>query len=446
MQSLENISPIDGRYQNQTVPLKPFLSEAALMRYRVLVEVAYFKKLVHYPVSFARPFPPQLFILLDKIVDNFSIEDAEKIKEIEQTTNHDVKAIEYFIADKFLSFGLSDFVTWIHFGLTSQDINNVAVPLMLKDATHQVILPALRDVLTKLNMQMQQWQGLPMLARTHGQAASPTTLGKEWRVFHERLEKQINALEHFIFEGKFGGATGNFNAHAFVFPDINWIDFADELLSDLGLVRQQTTTQIEHYDQMAAFFDLLKRINTLLTDFVRDVWAYISMNYFTQTLKSDEVGSSAMPHKVNPIDFENAEGNLGLANAVAGFFATKLPVSRLQRDLTDSTVLRAISLPLGHSLIAYNSILKGLNKLQVNKIALETDLNNNWAVVAEAIQTKLRAIGYPKPYEALKDFSRGNHKLNQKNLHKFIDSLAIDEETKLSLKAVTPSSYLGIGH
>lgn len=443
--TLTAISPIDGRYRKQTEQLGLYFSEFALIQYRVLMEIEYFIALAELPI-------PQIkgkISVADKqalrdIYTNFTEHDAIRVKEIEKTTNHDVKAVEYLIKEKMQIWGLSDISEFIHFGLTSQDINNTAIPLSLMDANVQCMLPTLYDVVKKMKSLAKDWKHIPMLAHTHGQPASPTKLGKEIFVFVERLEKQIEQLKSIPYSAKFGGATGNLNAHYVAYSKINWVDFSNKFLDGLGLTRSQYTTQIEHYDNLAAMFDAYKRINTILLDMSRDFWQYISMDYFKQQLKKGEVGSSAMPHKVNPIDFENAEGNLGIANALFEHLSAKLPISRLQRDLTDSTVLRNIGVPLAHTLIAYNSILKGLGKLLLNEKAIHNDLEENWAVCAEAIQTILRREGYPKPYEALKDLTRTNVKINQKHLHAFIDKLKVNAKIKTELKKITPHNYTGV--
>lgn len=442
---LNAISPVDGRYAAKTTELSEFFSEYALIRYRVLVEVAYFKKLVALPLPQLKNFPKEKLKALDAIVENFSLADAERIKSIERTTNHDVKAVEYFLKEAFDKLQLSDFKEFIHFGLTSQDINNTATPLMLKEAIEKVFNPLFDKVVDAIHDKAQQWKNVPMLARTHGQPASPTRLGKELAVFEERLKEQFKQLRSIDHKGKFGGATGNFNAHLVSYPDINWKKFADELLAGLGLVRSQLTTQIEHYDNLGAIFHALSRINTILIDFCRDIWTYISMDYFKQKVIKGEVGSSAMPHKVNPIDFENAEGNLGIANAIYSHLAEKLPISRLQRDLTDSTVLRNIGVPMAHSVIAFKSILKGMDKLLLNEVKLQQDLEANWMVVAEGIQNILRREGYPQPYEALKELTRGAENINSLRLHQFIEELDVSDEIKKELKALTPHSYTGMG-
>ena len=442
---LTAISPIDGRYHSKTKALQAFYSEYGLIRYRVLVEVEYFIALTEIPLPSLRDFPDNLSEKLRDVYRNFSEEDALWIKETEKTTNHDVKAVEYFLKEKMMHLGLEKHQEFIHFGLTSQDINNTAVPLSLKDGIEQVYLPMLNELTSKIAVLEKEWKDIPMLARTHGQAASPTRLGKELKVFRERLEIQIQALMQVPFSAKFGGATGNFNAHFVAYPDIDWVSFGNRFVNDvLGVHRSQTTTQIEHYDHTAGLFDALKRINTILIDLDRDVWTYISMDYFKQKLKKGEIGSSAMPHKVNPIDFENSEGNLGVANALYEHLSAKLPLSRLQRDLTDSTVLRTIGVPLAHTLIAFQSTLKGLGKLVLNKHAIAQELENNWAVVAEAIQTVLRREGFEKPYEALKGLTRTHEKVTKESVHAFIDTLDLSEKLKSELKKISPSNYLGI--
>jgi adenylosuccinate lyase len=444
--SLTAISPVDGRYRRQTAALANYFSEYALIKYRVQVEIEYFIALCQYPLpELVAVLTPENTISLRNIYIHFSEKHALAIKEIEKTTNHDVKAVEYFIKDEFDAIGLSAYKEYIHLGLTSQDINNTATPLMLKDAINQVYIPLCNDLISKLHEQAKAWEHITLLARTHGQPASPTRLGKEWRVYIERLENQVKSLKAIPFSAKFGGATGNFNAHAVAYPEIDWVNFANEFVNNqLGLYRNQYTTQIDHYDQISALLDKTKRIHTILMDFCQDVWLYISMNYFGQKIKEGEVGSSAMPHKVNPIDFENAEGNLGMANAIAEYMSRKLPISRLQRDLTDSTVLRNIGMPFSHALIAFKSILKGLDKLIVNEANIAADLDNNYAVVAEAIQTVLRRNGYPQPYEALKGLTRKNQKISQETINEFIDSLEIEEVLKNQLKAITPANYVGI--
>ena len=442
---LTAISPIDGRYQSKTSELSAFYSEAALIKYRVKVEIEYFICLCEIPLPQLQDFDKALFDNLKTIYTEFSNEDALKIKEIEKVTNHDVKAVEYFIKEEFDKLGLEKYKEFIHFGLTSQDINNTATPLLIMDSVSDVYIPNYLDLINKLVDLKDEWAEIPMLARTHGQAASPTRLGKEIMVFIERLEKQIGLLNTIPFSAKFGGATGNFNAHHIAYPNIDWIDFANHFLEEkLDLDRSQVTTQIEHYDNLAALFDNFKRVNNILIDLSRDVWSYVSMNYFKQKIKAGEVGSSAMPHKVNPIDFENAEGNLGIANAIFEHLSAKLPISRLQRDLTDSTVLRNVGVPMAHTIIAFKSILKGLEKLILNEEAIAKDLEENWAVVAEAIQTVLRREGYPKPYEALKGLTRTNEAINQQSIAAFIDSLNISNELKNELKEITPSNYTGV--
>ena len=439
------ISPIDGRYNNKTEELSNYFSEFALFKYRVKTEIEYFISLCNIPFPGLAGFDKDQFGRLRDIYLNFTPEDALAIKVIEKTTNHDVKAVEYFIKDCFEEIGQSEFKEFIHFGLTSQDINNTALPLSLKDAHNEVIRPALEDLLEKINLKAYYWKDISMLARTHGQPASPTKLGKEIYVFVERLENQLMMLGSIPFSGKFGGATGNFNAHLVAYPNIDWESFACQFVrKELHLHRQKTTTQIEHYDYLAAYFHNLSRINTILIDFSRDIWAYVSMDYFKQKIKKGEVGSSAMPHKVNPIDFENAEGNLGIANALLIHMAEKLPVSRLQRDLTDSTVTRNIGTPLGHMLIAIKSLIKGLEKLILNEEKLAEDLENNWAVIAEAIQTILRRENYPNPYEALKELTRTNEKITMDSMHKFINGLQVPDVLKTELKAINPDNYTGI--
>ena len=439
------VSPIDGRYSHQTSELSPFFSEGALIRYRLRIETEYLIALCNLPLPQLKSVSPTLFPKLrSAIFESFSGADAQKIKEIESTTNHDVKAVEYFMKDKLDQIGLSEVKEFVHFGLTSQDINNTATPLLLKEAHFAVLLPALRMVTQKLNARAVQWDAVPMLARTHGQPASPTRLGKEIRVFCERIEQQQRLLEQVPFSAKFGGATGNFNAHHVAYPEHDWNAFGNQFVASLGLQRSSPTTQIEHYDNLAAYFDGLKRINTILIDLCRDFWTYISMNYFRQQIKADEVGSSAMPHKVNPIDFENAEGNLGIANALFEHLSAKLPISRLQRDLTDSTVLRNIGVPIAHTLIACKSILKGLEKVLLNENAIRADLEANWAVVAEAIQTVLRREGYPEPYEALKGLTRTNETINASTIAKFIHTLNVSDAIKAELARITPFNYTGI--
>jgi len=441
LQPLTAISPIDGRYRNQLQHLDEYFSEFALIKYRVKVEVEYFLFLSQKKIF---KVSPQLKKQILSIEKDFSIADAEKIKATEKITNHDVKAVEYFLKEKLQSFGGTELQEWIHFGLTSQDINNTAVPMMWKDAIEHEYLPAVINLQHMLHDLAEDWKEVPMLARTHGQPASPTVLGKEIMVFVERIDNQIQQFSYIPFTGKFGGATGNFNAHHVAYPKTNWIDFANQFLEEkLGIQRQQYTTQIEHYDLLAAHFDAIKRINTILIDLCRDMWTYISMDYFKQKIKQGEIGSSAMPHKVNPIDFENAEGNLGLANALLEHLSAKLPVSRLQRDLTDSTVIRNIGVPVAHTILSILSVKKGIGKLILNEEKLHADLDNNWAVVAEAIQTILRRENYPKPYEALKELTRGKTSIDKKAIHSFIDSLKISASLKKELKAVSPFNYTG---
>jgi adenylosuccinate lyase len=439
---LTAISPIDGRYFETVKPLTTYFSEYALMRYRVQIEIEYLIALSG-SVSELEDFPVYRIKDIRGIFKNFTEKKAEEIKEIEKTTNHDVKALEYFIKKEFDELKLDAFKEFIHFGLTSQDINNTAIPLLLKNYMENEYFPQMEMLLGRLNGIAKDWKDVPMLAHTHGQPASPTRVGKEIMVFATRLEKQLNQLRVIPISAKFGGATGNFNAHYVAYPGVDWNKFADEFCTHLGLSRSYPTTQIEHYDNLAALFDNMKRINTILIDLCRDFWQYISMEYFKQKIKAGEVGSSAMPHKVNPIDFENAEGNLGFANAIFEFLAGKLPISRLQRDLTDSTVLRNIGVPIAHTYIAIQSILKGLNKVELNEPAITRDLDNNWAVVAEAIQTILRKEGYPNPYEALKALTRKNEKITQESLATFIDSLTVTDDVKTRLKSVTPFSYVG---
>ena len=442
---LNAVSPIDGRYRSKTKSLSAYFSEEALIKYRVLVEVEYFISMCEYDVPQLQGVDKNLFGRLRGIYENFSTEDALWIKETEKTTNHDVKAVEYFIKKKFDEFGLEKFKEFIHFGLTSQDINNTAIPLSTKEAFENVYLPSLIAIVQKLKELSVEWADIPLLARTHGQPASPTRLGKEILVFVERIEEQMRLLFNVPFAAKFGGATGNYNAHKVAYPNHDWKAFGSQFVEEnLGLRHSFPTTQIEHYDHFAAFFDALKRINTILIDLDRDVWTYVSMDYFKQKIKAGEIGSSAMPHKVNPIDFENSEGNLGIANAIFEHLSAKLPLSRLQRDLTDSTVLRNIGVPIGHTLIAFESTLKGLNKLLLNEVKFAEDLEKNWAVVAEAIQTILRREGYPNPYEALKDLTRTNTVINKESIHAFIETLNVSKEIKTELKAITPSNYLGI--
>jgi adenylosuccinate lyase len=436
------VSPIDGRYFETVKPLTSYFSEFALMQYRVQIEIEYLIALSG-SINELEDFPAYKIKDLRSIYKNFSRDNAERIKEIEKTTNHDVKALEYFIKTEFERMNLGSFKEFIHFGLTSQDINNTAIPLLLKNFIEDEYLPLIDSLLSRLNGMAKDWKDVPMLAHTHGQPASPTRVGKEIMVFAARLHKQLNLLKTIPHAAKFGGATGNLNAHYAAYPSIDWHKFADDFCHHFGLVRSYPTTQIEHYDNMAALFDNVKRINTILLDFCRDMWQYIAMEYFKQRIKEGEVGSSAMPHKVNPIDFENAEGNLGFANAIFEFMSAKLPISRLQRDLTDSTVLRNIGVPFAHTYIAIRSILKGINKLELNQPAIKHDLENSWAVVAEAIQTVLRKEGYPNPYEALKDLTRTNKHVTQESMSNFIDGLNINDQLKKRLKSITPFNYLG---
>lgn len=444
MQALTAISPIDGRYRDKVDSLANYFSESALIRYRVMVEVEYFIALCELPLPQLQGFDHALFDNLKEIYLDFTVEDAQKIKDIEKVTNHDVKAVEYFIKERFDALNLHEYKEFIHFGLTSQDINNTAVPCSFRDAIHDVYYPVIDELIAKLEELSEEWKDVPMLAKTHGQPASPTRLGKEIRVFVYRLTKQLELLKKVACSGKFGGATGNFNAHNVAYPEIDWTAFANKFLTEkLKIEREQYTTQISNYDNFAAVFDNLRRINNIVLDLDRDFWTYISMTYFKQKIKAGEVGSSAMPHKVNPIDFENSEGNLGIANAVLDHLSNKLPISRLQRDLTDSTVLRNIGVPLAHTIIAFKSTLKGLNKLIINKPAIEADLEDNWAVVAEAIQTILRREAYPNPYEALKALTRTNSKVTQDSIAEFIDTLDVSAELKEQLKQISPSNYTG---
>jgi adenylosuccinate lyase len=441
---LTAISPVDGRYANKTKDLQDYFSEYALIKYRVKVEILYFKALVDASLPQLQDFPMKTYEKLDTIWQSFSLEDAQKIKDIEKVTNHDVKAVEYFIKEAFDTLKIEKYKEFIHFGLTSQDVNNTAVPLSIKDAIENVFLPSLKTVIGAVEDKSREYKGIAMLARTHGQAASPTTLGKELAVFVERLEDEIKLLEQLQLKAKFGGATGNFNAHKVTYPDIDWINFGNNFVKNiLGLKRSKFTTQIAHYDDLGALCHCVSRINTIFIDFCRDIWTYISMDYFKQKVIANEVGSSAMPHKVNPIDFENAEGNLGFANAMFLHFAQKLPISRLQRDLTDSTVLRNIGLPFGHCLIAFQSMVKGINKLLLNQAKLDEDLDKNWAVVAEAIQNILRREGFEKPYEALKALTRGKASIHKEDIHEFIDGLDISYEVKEEMKVITPFNYVG---
>lgn len=445
LDTLTAISPIDGRYRNKTEELADYFSEYALIKYRVHVEVEYFIALCELPLPQLQDIDKNVFPELRKIVSGFSEEDATHIKEIESITNHDVKAVEYFIKEKFDVLKLEKYKEFIHFGLTSQDINNTSIPLSLKDGLNKVYYPLLKELIEHLRSRAEEWSDVSMLAKTHGQPASPTRLGKEIMVFVSRLENQLQQLQTIPFTAKFGGATGNYNAHNVAYPAYNWKEFGSKFTSEkLGLVREEYTTQISNYDNLAAIFDGLKRINTIIIDLDRDFWQYISMEYFKQKIKAGEIGSSAMPHKVNPIDFENAEGNLGLANAILEHLSSKLPISRLQRDLTDSTVLRNVGVPVGHIVISLQSTLKGLGKLLLNKDALERDLEHNWAVVAEAIQTILRREGYPKPYEALKELTRTNEAITAKSIENFINGLSVTESVKEELKKITPQTYTGV--
>ena len=445
LNSLTAVSPIDGRYRSKTKVLTKYFSESALIKYRVLIEIEYFIALCELPINQLKQFDKKKYKNLRQIYKSFSIDDANDIKNIEKTTNHDVKAVEYFLKEKFDKLGLSEHKEFIHFGLTSQDINNTAIPYSMQDAMSYVYYPIIERLTTKLSELAEKWKDIPMLARTHGQPASPTRLGKEIDVFIERIQKQIGLLRFIPYSAKFGGATGNFNAHNIAYPEINWAEFANSFVNHvLNLERSQTTTQIEHYDNLAALFDGMKRINTILIDFSRDIWTYISMDYFKQKIKKGEVGSSAMPHKVNPIDFENAEGNLGISSAILEHLSKKLPISRLQRDLTDSTVLRNIGVPFAHTIIAFESLLKGLSKLVLNNKTIANDLANNWAVVAEAIQTILRRENYPNPYEALKELTRTNEAITKDSISEFIDNLNVSNDIKNELKNITPENYTGI--
>ena len=444
LSTLTAISPIDGRYRGKTESLDAYFSEFALIRYRVKVEVEYFIALCELPLTQLSGVDASKYASLRAIYENFSLEDAQRIKDIESVTNHDVKAVEYFLKECFDALGLSECKEFIHFGLTSQDINNTSVPMSVMDSMNDVLVPLVQEVIDQLNVFAEEWKELPMLAKTHGQPASPTRLGKEIKVFAYRLEEQLEQLKAVPVSGKFGGATGNFNAHLIAFPEVNWLEFAEKFLGEkLGIKRERWTTQISNYDNFGAMFDAMKRINTIIIDLDRDIWQYISMNYFKQKIKAGEVGSSAMPHKVNPIDFENSEGNLGIANAVLEHLSSKLPISRLQRDLTDSTVLRNVGVPVGHMVIAMKSTLKGLGKLVLNEEAIYADLDNMWNVVAEAIQTILRREGYEKPYETLKALTRTNSVVNEQSISEFIDTLNVSDEVKAELKRITPHSYTG---
>lgn len=442
---IKAVSPIDGRYAGKTKDLQDYFSEYALIKYRVIVECRYLKHLHAHKIGTMASFPDSGLALLDKIQSEFNEQDAQRVKDIERTTNHDVKAVEYLIKEKFDEHGgLEAYKEFIHFGLTSQDINNTSLPMMVRDGLRDVIVPALDEVVSAIKKMANDTKGIPMLAKTHGQPASPTTLGKEMAVFIERLQDQLSLLDQLPVKAKFGGATGNLNAHKVSFPDVDWLSFADEFVKDgLGLQRSKYTTQIAHYDHLAAMLHNLNRVNTILIDFARDIWTYIMMEYFKQKVVANEVGSSAMPHKVNPIDFENAEGNLGIANALNEHLAAKLPISRLQRDLTDSTVIRNVGVPLGHMLIACKSLLKGIGKLELNESALKRDLDANWAVVAEAIQNILRREGYPKPYEALKGLTRGKTSITKEDIFAFVDTLDVSDAIKEELKAVSPHNYVG---
>lgn len=441
--SLMAVSPVDGRYERQTEPLREYFSEFALIRYRIRVEIEYFIALCEIPLPQLADFDHAKFEALRDIYRKFTPEEAAKVKEIEKVTNHDVKAVEYFIKEKFQEAGIMKWGEFVHFGLTSQDINNTSVPLSLKEAVENCWLPLMNEVLDTVRKMAEEWKDIPMLAKTHGQPASPTKVGKEFRVFQVRLEEQMRQFSLLSYPAKFGGATGNMNAHKVAYPGIDWIGFGNRFVSSLGLKRSFPTTQIEHYDNLAAIFDNMRRINTILIDMARDIWTYISMEYFKQKVNKNEVGSSAMPHKVNPIDFENAEGNLGMADAVLTFLSMKLPISRLQRDLTDSTVLRNIGVPVAHQIIALNSLKKGLGKLILNEAAIEADLERNWAVVAEAIQTILRRENYPNPYETLKALTRTGSVINHETIADFIETLNVREEVKEELRAITPMTYTG---
>lgn len=441
---LTAVSPIDGRYHSKTESLAPYFSEYALIRYRVNVEVEYFIALCEIPLPQLEGVAPEMKEQLRDIYRNFSVDDAQRIKDIESVTNHDVKAVEYFLKEQFDALGLEQYKEFIHFGLTSQDINNTSVPMAVRDATERVFIPMLEDVIAWLNEHATEWYDIPMLAKTHGQPASPTRLGKEIKVFAYRLEEQLKQLKAVPVSGKFGGATGNFNAHLIAFPGYDWRAFGAKFLNEyLGIKREEWTTQISNYDNMGALLDAMKRINTIIIDLDRDMWMYISMNYFKQKIKVGEVGSSAMPHKVNPIDFENSEGNMGIANSILQFLSMKLPISRLQRDLTDSTVLRNVGVPMGHMMIALASTLKGLNKLILNLDAINADLDSMWSVVAEAMQTILRREGYPKPYETLKALTRTNEVVDAKRIAEFVETLNVSDEVKAELRSITPHSYTG---
>ena len=443
MQSLSAISPIDGRYRKSTEDISRYFSEFALIRYRVFVEIEYFIALCELKLPELKNIKKSEIKNLREIVNNFSINDAKRIKKIEEKINHDLKSVEYFIKEKFKKLGIDEYKEFVHYGLTSQDINNTAVPLMLKDCLKKSIIPSIKILLKSIRNKSKRFKNIPMVSRTHGQPASPTTFGKEFQVFHERIKVQLDSLNKIPNNGKFGGATGNLNAHYVSYPKINWDSFSDKFLKKIGLIRSKPTTQIEHYDNMAAIFHCLSRINTILIDFSRDIWHYISINYLKQKVNKNEVGSSAMPHKVNPIDFENGEGNLMMANKIFQFLSEKLPISRLQRDLTDSTVSRNIGIPISHTKIALNSLLKGLEKIDVNKKEIESDLENNWSIISEAIQTILRREKVPNPYEKLKQITRGNSKIDKKLYLEFIDKLPVNNKVKKELKNISPKNYLG---
>ncbi len=444
LNQLTAISPIDGRYRKQVENLAPYFSEFGLIKYRVRIEIEYFISLCEIPLPQLENINKSLFASLREIYTDFSEADALWIKEKERETNHDVKAVEYFIKYKLEKFGIEQYLEFIHFGLTSQDVNNTAIPLSLMEAMNDILIPKINEIIARIAELAVEWKDIPMLARTHGQPASPTRLGKEFQVFVERMERQLDLLKTIPHSAKFGGATGNFNAHTVAYPEISWVDFGNKFVKSMGLVRSKYTTQIEHYDNMAALMDNLKRLNNIVLDLDRDVWTYVSMGYFKQKIKAGEVGSSAMPHKVNPIDFENSEGNVGIANALYEFLAAKLPVSRLQRDLTDSTVLRNLGVPIAHQMIALTALLRGLNKLELNQEAINNDLDDNWAVVSEAIQTILRRENYPQPYEALKALTRKNDKITEKTIAEFIDNLDVSDKIKYELKRITPFNYLGV--
>ena len=443
MQSLSAISPIDGRYRKSTEDISRYFSEFALIRYRVFVEIEYFIALYELKLPELKNIKKSEIKNLREIVNNFSINDAKRIKKIEEKINHDLKSVEYFIKEKFKKLGIDEYKEFVHYGLTSLDINNTAVPLMLKDCLNKSIIPSIKILLKSIRNKSKKFKNIPMVSRTHGQPASPTTFGKEFQVFHERIKVQLDSLNKIPNNGKFGGATGNLNAHYVSYPKINWDSFSDKFLKNIGLIRSKPTTQIEHYDNMAAIFHCLSRINTILIDFSRDIWHYISINYIKQKVNKNEVGSSAMPHKVNPIDFENGEGNLMMANKIFQFLSEKLPISRLQRDLTDSTVSRNIGIPISHTKIALNSLLKGLEKIDVNKKEIESDLENNWSIISEAIQTILRREKVPNPYEKLKQITRGNSKIDKKLYLEFIDKLPVNNKVKKELKNISPKNYLG---